>query len=64
LKGEKKNNLLKFIDKTKIIFLEAFSHNIYEKANFKHLFNPLLELVENKEENVKKLLKFEFIYDK
>lgn len=59
LKGEKKNNLLKFIDKTKIIFLEAFSHNIYEKANFKHLFNPLLELVENKEENVKKLLKFE-----
>ena len=59
LKGEKKKNLIKFIDKTKLIFLEAFSDYIYNETTFQHLFNPLLKFVEKKEENIKKLLKFE-----
>ena len=59
LKGEKKKDLIKFIDKTKIIYLEAFSHYIYNETAFQHLFNPLLKHVEKKEENIKKLLKFE-----
>ena len=54
LKGEKK-----FLDKTKLVFLEAFSHYIYNETTFQHLFNPLLKFVEKKEENKKKLLKFE-----
>jgi hypothetical protein len=59
LKGEKKKDLIKFLDKTKLIFLEAFSHYIYNETTFQHSFNPLLKLVEKKEENTKKLLKFE-----
>ena len=59
LKGEKKKDLIKFLDKTKIIFLDAFSHYIYNETTFQHSFNPLLKLVEKKEENTKKLLKFE-----
>jgi len=59
LKGEEKKNLIKFIDKTKLIFLEAFSHFIYNETTFQRLFNPLLKFVEKKEENRKKLLKFE-----
>ena len=54
LKGENK-----FIDKTKIKFLEAFSQYIYNETTFQHLFNPLFKFVEKKEENMKKLLKFE-----
>jgi Mitochondrial ribosomal protein (VAR1) len=57
LKGENKN-LIKFIDKTKIRFLEAFSQYIYNETTFQDLFNPLLKFVEKKE-NMKKLLKFE-----
>ncbi len=59
LKGEKKKNYINFIDKTKSIFLKAFSHNTDIKTIFKNCFEPLLELVEKKEENVEKFLKFE-----
>jgi Mitochondrial ribosomal protein (VAR1) len=59
LKGEKKKNYINFIDKAKAIFLEAFSHNIDIKTTFNNCFEPLLQLVEKKEENVEKLLKFE-----
>jgi len=57
-KGENKN-LIKFIDKTKMIFLEAFSHSIYNETTFQHFFNPLLKFVDKKEEKIKTLLKFE-----
>ena len=58
LKGENKKNLIKFIDKTKKNFLEAFSQYIYNETTFQDLFNPLLKFVEKKE-SIKKLLKFE-----
>jgi hypothetical protein len=61
-KKEKKNrndNSIKFIDRTKKIFLEAFSNRIYNEITFQHFFNSLLKLDEKKEENGKKLLKFE-----
>ena len=59
LKGEKNKDFIKFIDKTKLIFFEAFSHNIYNTTTFQQFFNPLLKFAEKKEENAKKLLKFE-----
>ena len=59
LKGDNKKNYVSFIDKTKAIFLEAFSHNTDIKTNINNSFEPLLQLVEKKEENVEKLLKFE-----
>jgi hypothetical protein len=59
LKGENKKNHIKFIDETKAIFLEAFSYNTDIKTTFKNFFEPLLQLVEKREENIEKLLKFE-----
>jgi hypothetical protein len=59
LKGDNKKNNLKFIDKTKGIFLEAFSYNTDIKTIFKNDFEPLLQLVEKKAENADKLLTFE-----
>lgn len=55
LKDKKNKNFISFIDRTKAIFIEAFSHNVDLKINFKKFFEPLLQLVEEKE----KLLKFE-----
>jgi Mitochondrial ribosomal protein (VAR1) len=59
LKNDNNKNSVKFIDKTKKVFLDAFSHRIYNETTFKHFFNSLFKLVERKEENEKKLLKFE-----
>jgi hypothetical protein len=47
-----------FIDRIKIIFLDAFSQYDYDSITFKHLFNSLLQLTEE-EQNIKKHLKFE-----
>jgi len=58
LKDKKNKNFISFIDKTKAIFIEAFSHNVNIKTTLKNFFEPLLQLVEKKEEN-EKLLKFE-----
>lgn len=46
------------MDRTKRIFLNTFSQYNYDETTFKHLFNPLLQLIEEKQ-NSKKLLKFE-----
>lgn len=58
LKGEKNKNFINFVDRTKKIFLDTFSLYNYNEITFKNLFNPLLQLVEEKQNN-KKLLKFE-----
>lgn len=58
LKDKKNKNFISFIDKTKAIFIEAFSQNVDIKTTFKNFFEPLLQLVEKKEEN-EKFLKFE-----
>ena len=58
LKDKKNKNFISFIDKTKETFVEVFSQNINIKTTFKGFFEPLLQLVEKKEEN-EKLLKFE-----
>ena len=58
---KKEKNLkghIKFLDKTKKIFLDAFSQSINKETTFQHSFNSLLNLIEKKD-NEKKLLKFE-----
>ena len=64
LKDQKNKNFLSFIDRTKSIFFEAFSNHIYNEATFQQFFNPLLKFVEKKEENEKKILKFEVLVNK
>ena len=58
LKDKKNKNFISFIDRTKAIFIEAFSYNLGKKTIFKNFLEPLLQLVEKKKEN-EKLIKFE-----
>jgi hypothetical protein len=60
LKGDfNMKNYVSFMDNSKAIFLEAFSDNTNIKTTMKNSFEPLMQLVEKKEENIEKLLTFE-----
>ena len=61
LKGDENKYYIKLIDKTKLIFFLAFSSDSKDiNTIFKNFFEPLLELVEKKEERDIKLIKFEY----
>jgi hypothetical protein len=60
LKGKKKKDYISIKDKAKSTFLQSFSVNKDPNNICENFFDhPLLQLVENKEENTEKLLKFE-----